>query len=265
MPIDIIGIRRAWRNVRRVIGKADIVLEVVDARDPLGTRSSKLENLVKRYNKPLIIVINKADLVPRDVLEKWKYHFEKEYPTIYIGAKNRLGTTFLWKVIKKVAPQDKRVVRVAVTGFPNVGKSTIINVLKGRHSASTSPKAGHTKHVQEFRAAQWLKVIDTPGIIPIEEDEEALALRFALNSEQLSDPIGAAIRLIRIGLNLDPTVFRKTYGIEHRDPEKILEELAKKRGFLLKGGKLNIEEAARVLLRDWLTGKLVFYYPPPSS
>ncbi|MCD6368969.1 MAG: 50S ribosome-binding GTPase [Thermoproteales archaeon] len=263
--MDKSSFREAWRKVRKIIRNADVVLEVLEARNPMGTRSLKLEKLVSRLGKPLILVINKADLVPREIMDEWKNVFEKEYPTIYISARKRLGTTFLWKTIRKVVPGNKPVVKVAVVGYPNVGKSSIINILKGRHSASTSPKAGYTKHVQEYRASRWLKVIDTPGVIPLRESEVTLVLRFALNPEDLSDPVGTACKLIKLGLKLHPEVFKETYKVQSKTPEEILREIALKRGLLLKGGKLNIEEAARIVLRDWINGKLVFYIPPPRS
>ncbi|MCC6066061.1 MAG: 50S ribosome-binding GTPase, partial [Thermofilum sp.] len=132
----------AWAIVRKVVREADVVLEVVDARDPMATRSRELERMAAEEGKKLVIVINKADLVPREVLEEWKRVLSREYPTIYVGARERLGTRFLWRIIKRVT--GKRPVVVAVVGLPNVGKSTILNVLKGRHSVSTSPVPGWT-------------------------------------------------------------------------------------------------------------------------
>ena len=253
---------KEWLQVKKIISQADVVLEVLDARDPFRTRCKKIEELVKKLGKKLILVINKADLVPREVLEKWKFIFQKEYPTIYISAKERLGTRKLWVIIKKVT--DRRPVTVAVVGYPNVGKSMIINYLKGRHSVGTSPIPGYTKHTTLVKAATWLKVIDTPGVIPVEKNASAvdLIMRGAIKPEELSDPISYAIELIEEALKKDPKVIERTYGVEGNDPNKILEEIAKKRGLLLKGGKLNVEEAARIIIRDWQRGKLVFYSTP---
>jgi len=255
---------KTWIKVKKVVKNADVVLEVVDSRDPLSTRSKKLEALVMALGKPLIIVINKADLVPREILEEWKNLLEREYPTIYISARERLGTTFLWKAIKRVVPRTKDVVVVAVTGFPNVGKSTIINILKGKHTAGTSPIPGYTRDPMRVRVSKWLRVIDTPGVIPLEGDEDELVLRFALSPEKLEDPIPATLKLIKKALSIDPNVFEKTYGVKSREPYKLLEELAERRKLYLKGGKLNVEEAARIILRDWQNGTLVFYVKPPK-
>lgn len=253
-------IERAWKLVRRIIREADIVLEVLDARDPYATRCRKLEEYVRRIGKRLILVINKVDLIPKEVAEEWKRIFSREFPTIFISAKDRLGTRFLWRTIKLYAP--KIPVKVAVVGYPNVGKSMIINILKGRHAAGTSSIPGYTKHAMLVKASRAIKVIDTPGVIPLDEGEEELIIKGALRPEALEDPIPPAIKLIRYILDRDPRTFEKIYGIESKDPDAILRELAKKRGLLKKGGELNIEEAARIIIRDWQTGKIKCYSKP---
>ena len=249
----------AWAIVRKVVREADVVLEVVDARDPMATRSRELERMAAEEGKKLVIVINKADLVPREVLEEWKRVLSREYPTIYVGARERLGTRFLWRIIKRVT--GKRPVVVAVVGLPNVGKSTILNVLKGRHSVSTSPVPGWTKHATLARAATWLKVIDTPGVVPRGEEEE-LAVRGALRPESLEDPVPAALKLIEVLRRKEPDFLKKYYGVDESDPLRALEELARRRNLLKKGGEPNVEEAARVLLRDWQSGELAVYFTP---
>ena len=251
--------RGAWELVRRAVRDADIVLEVVDARDPMATRSRELEAMAERMGKRLVIVINKADLIPREVLEEWKRVLEREYPTIYVSARNRLGTRWLWRIVRKIC--GGRPVRIAVAGLPNVGKSTILNVLRGRHSSSTSPIPGWTKSVREARAAKWLRVVDTPGVVPRGSEDE-LAIKGALRPEALDDPVPTAIKLIELLKRKDPRVFEKNYGVSASDPISLLEMLARRRGLLLKEGKLNVEEAARILIRDWQQGRLVVYFTP---
>ena len=248
------------RLVKHVIEKADVIFEVVDARDPMATRTSELEKLAKRFRKPLIIVINKSDLVPRKVMEKWRKVLSKEYPTVYLSARERLGTRMLWKIAKKVMG-DKGTVTVAVVGLPNVGKSTIINMLRGRHSAGTSPVPGYTKSDKTVRASTWLKVVDTPGIIPKGEEEE-LVIRSALRPESLEDPVPPAMRLIERLKAKDPKVFRRVYGVDDDNAYTLLEKIARRRGLLLKGDKLDVEGAARIVIRDWQTGKLTVYFTP---
>ncbi len=253
--------KEEWRILINTIRKADIILEIVDARDPLNTRDKRLESIVRRMGKKLIIIINKSDLVPREILEKWKSILSKDYYTIYLSAKERLGTSLIWKAIRKFA--DKDIVTVAVVGLPNVGKSTIINILKGSHSVGTSPIPGYTRSYTILRVAKWLRVIDTPGVIP-KGDTDELIIKSALRPEALDDPIPPAIALLEKLLQKDPYELNKRYKIkiEVDDSFIFLKELAKRRGLLMKGDKLNIEEAARVLIRDWQSGLIKIYFTP---
>jgi len=257
-----ISISEAWRRVRRVLEDSDLVLEIADAREPLETRNVRIEQLASKLGKPIILVLNKCDLVPFEILEKWKMFLEREIPTVFLSAKYRLGTRKLILYIKKYAPRLP--VRVAVVGYPNVGKSTIINYLKGKHVAQTSPVPGWTKGEQIVKAKSWLYVIDTPGVIPVEEvkDEALLIIKGAIDPGRLQDPVYPAVKLIERILKYNPTAFLERYGIEDRDPEKIIENVAKKRGLLLKGAKPNIEEAARAIIKDWIEGRITYYREP---
>ncbi len=235
----------AWRRVRNVLEMSDLVLEVIDSRDPVETRNKRVEELLGKLGKPLIIVINKADLVPIDVLKEWKEYIGREYPpTVFISAKNRLGTRKLIVSIKQHAPRLP--VRVSVVGYPNVGKSTIINYLKGRHVAETSPVPGWTIGEQIVKAKQWLIVIDTPGVIPPEEvkDEALLIIKGAIDPpSKLEDPVLPAVKLImRIKSFNPPKAFMDRYGVDAEDPMELLELVGRRRGLLLKGGKVNTRE-----------------------
>ncbi len=248
-----------WHQVRRVIKQADVVVEVVDARDPWGTRSREVERLADALGKPVVIVVNKADLVPKNILEKWARILRRERKTIFISATKRLGTRLLWRALREAT--DKRPMLVAVVGIPNVGKSTIINYLKGSHSVGTSPIPGYTRHVTRLRVARWLRVLDTPGIVP--RNPEELALISALRPEALEDPVPIATRFLELVAKKNPTLLKDLYEVEwENDPLLFLEKLARRRGLLGKGGTPLVEEAARIVIRDWQTGRNNFYLEP---
>lgn len=254
----------SWRQVRHIIENADVILEVVDARDPWGTRVKEVEKLADKLSKPLVIVVNKADLVPKAVLERWARLLRRERRTVFLSVRERMGTRRLWVEIKKAT--QKRPVTVAVVGLPNVGKSTIINYLRGRHSAGTSPVPGFTTTPKRVRAARWLRVVDTPGVVPRLSEEE-LAIRSALRPEALEDPVPAAIRLLDIIARKRPEILAELYGFAPSNSEpsslyRFLEELAARRGLLGRGGVPQVEEAARIVIRDWQTGKNQFYLEP---
>lgn len=255
----------SWRTLAWIVRRADVVLEVVDARDPMSTRSRRLERMVSSLGKKLVIVINKSDLVPRSIVEKWKQILvDQGYTVVYMAARDRKGTRVLRKTIRLVAG-DKSPIIVAVTGFPKTGKSTIINVLKGSHSASTSPipgSPGYTTHAQLYRIGRNLYIIDTPGVIPVEGGWLESVIR-GKPPEQLEDPLRPAIELLKRALKYNPSAVKDAYGIDETDPYRILELIALKRGWKYKStGEPLVEEAAKTVIRDYHEGKLLFYVPP---
>ena len=256
-----LGTRRrgAWFRVERVIRRANTVLEVLDSRDPLGTRNLELERLVRRLGKRLLLVLNKADLVPRRVLDEWIGFFKSKGYTVFpVSAKRRRDLEVLGGYVREAA--GRRRVVLAVVGYPNVGKSTIINGLKGRRVAETSPIPGFTRGEKMVRVDDRLLLVDTPGVLPIKRGSApSLVLRGFIPPEKLRNPVSPAVKLLEDILDSMPNLLKETYGIEGEAPDRFLEDLAAKRGFLLKGGELNVEEAARLILRDWQTGKLRFY------
>jgi len=252
--------RGAWKKFWKAVMNADVVLEILDPRDPMAFRIPLVEKRLTELGKRVILVINKADLVPKHILEKWKKVFEREFPTVFVSARHRLGTSKLRRMIFKSAPKKSDVIRVAVIGYPNVGKSTLINILKGAHSAPTGAKPGLTRSIQAVRRGRLI-ILDTPGVFPY-EDAETLVYKGAIRVEALDDPIYHAIELITKLKSIKPTIFREVYDVDDEDPVKLLEKLALKRLKLLKGGAPDITEAARIILRDWQVGKLVIWKEP---
>ena len=254
----------SWSLLYNIVKRSEVVLEVVDIRDPISTRSRRLERMVERLGRKLIIVLNKSDLVPRHIAEEWKRIFKGEgYNVVYMAARDHKGTRVLRRTIKEVAPGLPTI--VAVTGFPKTGKSTIINALKGRHSASTSPipgSPGYTRHAQLYRIDSNIYMIDTPGVIPVEGGELESIIR-GRPPESLLDPVRPATMLLEKALKYNPYCVLEAYGIREKDPLRILELIALKRGWRYKTTKEPlIEEAARTVIRDYHEGKLLFYVPP---
>ena len=125
--------------VKDVIRKADVLLEIIDARFPDETRNSEVERGIVRLNKPLIIVINKSDLVSREKLEKTKARLSKIAPVVFVSSRERSGTTMLrHQILASAAIKTGikgRDILVGTIGYPNVGKSSVINSVTGRHSS----------------------------------------------------------------------------------------------------------------------------------
>jgi len=256
-----------WRLVKELLGMVDVALEVVDIRDPLSTRSRRLERIAEMRGQPLIIVLNKADLVPKAVSESWRKYFEvrEGLPAIYISARHRLGTRVLRTKLRSVV--SKLPLSVGVFGVPKVGKSTLINTLKGRHAAATSPypgTPGYTFRAQTFRLGRNIFLVDTPGILPPEGVGVEAEIRFS-PIDELRNPVALALRLINRVLGENERAFRDAYGIGAGRPEGILEELALKAGLVYReDGEPNLMEAAKKLIRDYLKGVIPFYVKPPQ-
>jgi ribosome biogenesis GTPase A len=238
-----------WRVVNDIIRESDILLQVLDARLIKESRNKEIEDKVKKADKVLINVINKCDLVEKSKLDKAK---KELMPCVFVSAKEHLGTTMLRTEILKNA--KKEIVRVGVLGYPNTGKSSIINALKGRASAPTAPISGYTKGVQLIKVSKRIYLLDSPGVFPYKEKDEAKhAMIAARTFADLKDPEGSAMELIE----KFPKLIEKYYTAKHhQDPEETLEEIALKLKKLKKGGLPDLNAAARIILKDWQRGNI---------
>lgn len=224
--------RNPWTLLHRVIRSSSIVLEIVDTRFP-ETRSPRLEQLVKKYHKHLLVIYNKSDLV-------------KQTPQdgIAFSSKTRTGKNELISAIMVLGGG-----KVAVIGYPNVGKSSLINTLTGRSVAKISPIAGCTRGKQWIRVNPQILMLDTPGIIPTKMTGEELALIGAFDPVY-TDPVLAFYQLLPHIKN-DLTALTPI----PKNPEKILEKLALHWKMVKKGGIPDVERAALQVLRKWQAGK----------
>ncbi|MCK4522124.1 MAG: 50S ribosome-binding GTPase [Nanoarchaeota archaeon] len=239
--------------IEDVIRKSNIVLEILDARFIDETRNIELEKRIKNRNNVLIFVINKCDYVDKKKLLPVK---KKLKNCVFVSATKFLGTTMLKNKIMIEAKKKKiKNPVVAVIGYPNTGKSSIINALKKKGSAKTSPQAGFTKGMQLLRINKDIMMIDTPGIIPKEEIEDSkLVLLEAKNISEIKDPDLVVMDLI----NQNPLLIEKHYGIKpNKDVEKTIESIALKINMVKKGGKPDIDRASRRIIRDWQNGKIL--------
>ncbi|ALU11863.1 GTP-binding protein [Ignicoccus islandicus DSM 13165] len=256
-------ITASWGNLAALVRRADVVVEVIDARTPNNTRSKRLERLVETLNKPIVLALNKADLVPREIAEEWTKKYRAEgYEAVYLAAREHKGTRVLRRAINRSV--TVRPIVVAVVGYPKTGKSSVINALRGKGGASTSPvpgTPGYTKKPGIYRGPGQIYFLDTPGVIPPDGSPLEKAIRGA-PPEKLKDPVKVAVELIEFVKRYEPKAFLKAYGFDG-DPYEILEKLAIKRGWFYKEDhEPLIEQAARAIIIDYHKGKIPFYVPP---
>lgn len=307
--------RRAFDKVfKRVVEAADVVLYVLDARDPEGTRSKEVEREIMAADggqKRLILILNKIDLVPPAVLKNWMIHLRRYFPALPLKSSNGAGNAnsfdqkqlsvkgtseTLFRALKTYS-QTKglgRAISVGVIGYPNVGKSSVINALTSRLKGSgsacpTGAEAGVTTSLREVKLDSKLKLIDSPGIVfpsasggggenkkstKKQTEQARLILLNAIPPKQIQDPIPAVSLLIK-RLSSSEGLLQKllqTYGIPTLDfggaaasdqTSDFLVQVARKRGRLGKHGVPNVEAAAMTVVNDWRDGRIQGWATPP--
>jgi len=245
---------RYMEMAKNVIRRSDILLLLLDARHARESRNAEVESAVKKSGRPIIYVITKCDLVEKPVLEKLKREIK---PSVFISAKERYGSRKLRERIIITAHRNlgrKEDIVVGVLGYPNVGKSSLINMLKGRHSAPTSSVSGYTKSLQNIKSDSRIMLIDTPGVIPYEEKDSMKAvLTGAVDFSKVKDPESALESIMKEF----PGRVESHFGVPVEDDKReTIGTIALKKHMLLKGGRPDMRRASLSILRAIQNGKI---------
>ncbi len=242
-------------HAKKAVDESDIVIEILDARFPDLTRNSELEEFILRKRKKLLFVLNKTDLITKKTAERHKEQLARQGPCVFISAKEKQGTAILRNEIKRLA--GKRRSLVAIIGYPNTGKSSILNVLTGRKTAQTSSQAGYTRGRQRVKLDDQIYLYDSPGVIPFaKRDDTELALVGAKSPNQLKDLEGPAMGILRHMKTQNPSSWEENFGFDAADETEMLEKIAIDKKKLLKGGKPDTENTAQKIIQDWQSGKI---------
>lgn len=282
-----------FKEFKKVIEEADVILQVLDARDPVGSRAKHVEQMILEAGanqKRLILVLNKIDLIPKDNLEAWLKVLRNEYPTIAFKASTQsqrknighrnvsaedasdkmlegsgcIGADNLVQLLKNYCRNSniKKSITVGIVGYPNVGKSSIINSLKRTKVCNVGSTPGVTKSAQLVNLDKNIKLLDCPGIVFSEDDGQELLLRNCLKLEQIEDPVAPVEILVS---RFPVSQLMVLYNIpEYSNASEFLLFVAKRQGKLRKGGLCDIEATARAVLKDWNSGKIPFYTVPAA-
>jgi nuclear GTP-binding protein len=277
--------RRAYlKELKKVVDTADVLLQVLDARDPIGSRIHKtLEDVIlSKADKRMVLVLNKIDLVPREVVSRWLTVLRRSHATIAIKASNDraegeddasasnvpVGMDGLLQLLKNYARtggtggKSKTTIVVGVIGYPNVGKSSIINALKRSRAVGVSPRPGFTTSMQEVVLDRNVRLLDSPGVV---FDDESAVLGNCVDADSIRDPIPPVDALLK---RCDQQSLIMTYNIPAFPPGDtmvFLSMVARSHGRVLKGGIPDKIGAARSVLKDWNHGKIPYFTVPPND
>ncbi len=262
---------KAQRMIEDNIKLVDAVCEVIDARIPRASRNPDIDRLAA--GKPRLVILNRADLADPEITKRWKESFERQgMAVLETDARSGKGVGGFVPAVRRLLAdklreyeakgQSGRPLRVMILGIPNVGKSTFINKVAGRKAAAAGDKPGVTRGRQWINIDRSLDLLDTPGILwpkfDSQEVGELLAVTNAIKADVIDKETLGANFMLRLR-SMYPAAIEARYKFTpdaDANGFELLEQAAKKRGFLVSRGEYDIERMANTLLSEYHDGKL---------
>lgn len=246
----------------------DLVIEIVDSRIPVSSRNPIIDDIVS--GKPRLIVLGKADLADEEETAKWADCLSKSEGVRRVMALNLQSGENIKKILKALEAEQKkrdevksvkRPLRIMIVGVPNVGKSSLINRLTGKRSAQTGDKPGVTKGKQWLTLSNGMQLLDTPGILWPKFEDPQVGLDLAFCGSIKDDIIGVqdlGYELIKVLGNEYPAMLKERYRLDEisEDALENMDNIARKRGFILSGNRTDYERTARAVLDEFRGGKI---------
>lgn len=259
------------RVIKRSLSEVDCVAEILDARIPESSRNPEMRRMIGK--KARIFVLNRADLADENITAKWiEYYKNKGIAAVACNSKSGKGIKNFENVLKTDVLRDLisqraekgmvgSAVRIMVAGIPNVGKSSFINKIAGSKKAKVENRPGVTRQKQWIRLDGGIELMDLPGILWPKFDDQTVAVKLAFTgaiNEDIIDNEGLAMMLLETLKNNFPKSFERYKFVPQADMTglELLEECARKRGMLLKGGIPDTERASKAVLDDFRSGSL---------
>ncbi len=244
----------------------EVVCELLDARIPVSSRNPIINELVA--NKKRIIILNKSDISDSRANAEWALKFSEEGATVLtMNCVSGDGSSALIKLLENIRDQRnreslrKKPLRLMIVGVPNVGKSSLINRLTGKKSAKTGNKPGVTKGKQWLNLGTDMQLLDTPGILwpKFEDPQVGLNLAFCGSiKDEIMDLPTLGLELIKKLSAVHPDLLAARYKLDaiKESPLDTMEDIAKKRGFILSGNRIDYERTARTVLDEFRAGTI---------
>ena len=264
------------QQLEKLMPQCDVVVELLDARLPESSRNPLLDELRRDVqgkgengrpgDLPCVTILNKADLADPGVTRAWREVFERErgVKTLALSVNQPGEADQVVRLVRKLAPrrvEKGQKVRVVVVGIPNVGKSTLINALRGKRVANVGDEPAVTRGKQEIDLKNGVILIDTPGILWPKFDDEVVGYRLASSGavrDTVIDYDEVAVFAARYLMQTYPDELCERYKLKDlpEEPIALLNEIGKKRGCLIGGGEVDLNRAGELLLREMRSGKL---------
>jgi ribosome biogenesis GTPase A len=255
----------ARKEAAKTMAKIDVVIEILDARLPGASANPLIERLRLHRQRPCLKVLNKSDLADPEATAAWLRHFgrDKTVKAVALSCKKAAEVARIPALAAALAPHRDggvKELRMMVMGVPNVGKSTFVNALLKRKVAKTGDEPAITRHQSRWDLGNDMVLIDTPGLmwsIKHPDDGLMLAASHAIGENAfISEEV--ATFLAEVLLKRYPGLIEKRYGFGANtlDGPGVIEAIARKRGYLLKGGRVDYEKAGNALVHDYRSGAL---------
>ena len=266
------------RQITEDLKLIDVVIELLDARIPVSSVNPDISQITR--NKKRIILLNKCDLADEVQNNKWlQYYKNKGIPTVLVDSNSGKGIEQVLREINKVMQEDLQIasnkgrigknIRVMIVGIPNVGKSSFINRISKKTSATVGNKPGVTKQKQWIRIANNIELLDTPGVLWPKFESEEVGLNLAYTGsikDEIIEKTEIAYQLLRVLYKNYKKQLLERYkilGFIEQDGEeeretilRLMDKIGEKRGAIISGGRIDLEKVANIVIEDFRSGKI---------
>lgn len=267
------------RKITESLSLVDAVVEIADSRIPLSSRNPELHNIIQ--NKPLLILLNKCDMADSKATDKWIAYFKEQgIKALAVDCKSGKGVNNVVPAIKEILREKilqntakgmaGKPLRIMVAGIPNVGKSSFINRLSKGNKAKVEDRPGVTRGNQWFTVDKGLELLDTPGVLWPKFEDREVGLKLAFTGavkDTVLDIETLAVEFLKFTAENYKYLFDARYKMDldyTKEPYEILRDIGRKRGMVVRGGEIDTERAAVMLMdeyRSGIIGKLTLEWP----